>query len=183
MLRRLLLASLSIVLCGALFAYKSYEGSGSIDDVMSPSDAKKTGVNKLTPQEKQALMEWVNRYSAGGTVAGGNGNYPSISEVLGGGNYVRLSDGTLWKINPADTPITQGWITPVGIIVSENTGDSIYPFKLTNSLTGSSVRAQAATSLPEYLIKTPQTPATPTPVPAAPKAAPKKAAPAASPVE
>jgi len=69
-----------------------------------------------------------------------------LQENLKNGRYIRLSDGTLWNIRPQDTSITQSWITPAEIIVSQS-GDPNYPYKLTNSLTGSSVRAQKAQSV------------------------------------
>jgi len=57
-------------------------------------------------------------------------------------------NGMLWEINPSDTPITQSWITPVEIkIVSSDNAN--YPFQLTNSLTGSTVLARQATSVPK----------------------------------
>ena len=75
-----------------------------------------------------------------------------ISENLYNGRYIRLSDQSTWEINPDDTPLTQGWITPVEIVVSQS-GDPQYPYKLTNSLTGSSVKAQKVSKLPKASAK------------------------------
>ena len=68
---------------------------------------------------------------------------PLMQENLKNGHYVRLSDDSLWEIDPADTSITQGWITPVEIVVTPSK-DAAYPFTLKNSLTGSTVRARKA---------------------------------------
>ena len=73
------------------------------------------------------------------------GSSPIIQESLYNGRFIRLSDSSLWEINPKDTPITQSWITPVEILVNPSDDES-YPFRLTNSLTGSSVLARRATS-------------------------------------
>lgn|SRR3990167_3773811 len=73
---------------------------------------------------------------------------PMIQENLRNGSYIRLTDGSLWNIHPEDTPITQGWITPVEIQVSPS-NDREYPYTLTNSLTGSSVKARRADSVPK----------------------------------
>jgi hypothetical protein len=70
---------------------------------------------------------------------------PVLSESLNSGRYIRLSDNSLWEINPGDTAITQSWITPVEIIASPS-GNATYPYKLTNSLTGSSVLARRVSS-------------------------------------
>ena len=71
-----------------------------------------------------------------------------VNESLNNGQFIRLSDGTLWEIHPGDRSITQSWISAVAInVVPSN--DPNYPFRLTNSLTGSSVLARHATSLPK----------------------------------
>ena len=76
------------------------------------------------------------------------GSHPTIQESLNNGRFIRLSDNTLWEINPGDTPITQSWITPAEII-SAPSNNSDYPFRLTNSLTGSSVLARPSTTVPK----------------------------------
>jgi hypothetical protein len=145
----------------SLMAYKSYLPETTITD-MTPDERRSTGIDKLSSQERKQLQAWINKNYVkrpGSDVAG---SYPTISEVLGSGTYVKLSDGSLWKIHPGDVPITQGWITPVEIIV-EQSGSSDYPYTLTNSLTGSKVRAQSANQVPSNLMQQPATPAAPAP--------------------
>lgn len=72
---------------------------------------------------------------------------PIVSEVLQSGHYLRLSDGSLWNIRSQDTPLSHSWITAVEIIITPS-GDPEYPFKLTNSLTGSSVLAKKVEKIP-----------------------------------
>lgn len=118
----------------------------TLDFDMSPQEKKKTGISKLSDKEKAALQLWIdNNYTKRSQPLQPNESKarPQISENLNNGRYIRLTDGTLWAIRPQDTPITQSWITPVDILVSQS-GDATYPYKLTNSLTGSSVFAKMA---------------------------------------
>jgi len=119
----------------------------AIDYEMSTAEKKQTGISKLTDKEKAELQNWIDNHYTKRTepLQQKTQDQGIIQENLKNGRYIRLSDGTLWSIHPQDTAVTQSWITPVEIIVSQS-GDSAYPYKLTNSLTGSSVRAQKATS-------------------------------------
>lgn len=120
----------------------------ALDFDMTPQERKKTGISKLTDKEKAALQQWIdNHYTrrAEPVQAPVSNKHPQISENLQNGRQIRLSDGSLWTIRPKDTPITQSWITPVDILITQS-GDPTYPYKLTNSLTGSSVFAQKAST-------------------------------------
>ena len=130
----------------------------AFDSSMSVEEMKQTGMAKLSVQEKMALETWIeNRYSKK-FVAQNTKRGPILQENLKNGRLIRLSDSSLWEIDPADTPITQGWITPVEIKVASS-DDSAYPYNLTNSLTGSTVKARK-----------PQTqPPAPAPAPTPPK--------------
>ncbi len=121
----------------------------TLDFEMSKQEKKQTGVNKLTDKEKGALHQWIEHHYTKRDlpIQAPLAARPQISENLQNGQYIRLTDGSLWNIRPSDTPITQSWITPTDILISSS-GDAAYPFKLTNSLTGSSVYAQKADTLP-----------------------------------
>jgi hypothetical protein len=115
-----------------------------LDFDMTPDEKKRTGVGKLSDKQKSALQQWIDNHYVRRDQPIANAapkQRPTNSETIQNGKFVRLSDGTLWSIAPQDTAFTQSWITPVEIIVSQ-TGDSEYPYKLTNTLTGTSVRAQ-----------------------------------------
>lgn len=73
---------------------------------------------------------------------------PTVQETLNNGRFIKLSDDSLWEINPEDTAITESWISPAEIIVSIR-NDMTYPYQLTNSITKSKVRARKATSIPK----------------------------------
>jgi len=120
----------------------------AIDYDMTADEKKQTGIYKLNDKEKGALQNWIdNHYTKRSEPVKQTAQEKGVlQENLKNGRYIRLSDGTLWNIRPQDTSITQSWITPAEIIVSQS-GDPNYPYKLTNSLTGSSVRAQKAQSV------------------------------------
>ena len=113
----------------------------AFDANMSEGELKKTGLAKLTLEERLHLREWIEERYAKKIVAQTKSRGPVLQEVLKGGKFIRLSDNSLWEIDPKDTPITQSWITVTEIKAAE-TSDPDYPYTLTNSLTGSTVRAQ-----------------------------------------
>jgi hypothetical protein len=119
-------------------------GAEILDFEMTPAEKKKTGVGKLSEKQKSALQQWIDNHYVKRDQPLANvapKQRPTISESIQNGKFIRLSDGTLWSIAPEDTVLTQSWITPVEIIVTQ-TGDSEFPYKLTNTLTGTTVRAQ-----------------------------------------
>ncbi len=115
---------------------------------MSVDELKETGVSRLSPQEKMALEEWIEEHYDKKLTTQNSKQGPVLQENLKNGRYIRLSDNSLWEIHPSDTPITQGWITPVQIKVSA-ANDTAYPYQLTNTLTGSSVRARKPVNPPK----------------------------------
>ena len=122
-----------------------------LDLEMNVQDKKRTGIFKLSEKEKTALQGWIDNHYAKReeplAAPAPKTPKPTLSENLNSGSYIRLSDDSLWNIRPEDTPITQGWISAVEIVITPS-GDPKYPFKLTNSLTGSSVLARKATQVP-----------------------------------
>lgn len=120
-----------------------------LEQQMSPAEQKKTGICKLNKKEKIALQKWMDQMSTQKTAT-----KPSVKQKnlflhdnLLNGSLIRLSDNSLWEIDPKDTLITQGWITPVDIFI-HSSQDPIYPFILKNSLTGSSVKAKKTVETP-----------------------------------
>jgi hypothetical protein len=107
---------------------------------MSPQDQRDTGIYKLSEKEKGALQEWVkNNYTKPAAAPNlPKQKNPSLVENLNNGSYLRLTDGSIWNIRPQDTLISQGWITEVEVVITPSS-DLQYPYKLTNSLSKSSV--------------------------------------------
>lgn len=113
--------------------------------MMSDEEMEQTGIAKLTIQERMALQDWIEEHHSKKVVAQNKKSGPILQEIIKGGRYIRLSDNSLWEIAVSDTPITQGWITPTEIKVAPS-NDPEYPYTLTNSLTGSTVKARKAQS-------------------------------------
>ncbi len=118
----------------------------AFDAQMTDEEKEKTGIARLSFEERIALQDWIEERSSKKIVAQGKKTGPVLQEVLKNGRYVRLSDNSLWEIDPNDTPITQSWITAVEVKVNLNT-NSEYPYNLTNTLTGSIVKARKAQSI------------------------------------
>lgn len=124
----------------------------AFDTQMTEEEREKTGIARLSLPERMALQEWLEEHTTKKIVAQGKKGGPILQEVLKNGRYVRLSDNSLWEIDPADTPITQSWITAVEVKVAPGT-NSDYPYNLTNTLTGSTVKARKTQNINDSLKK------------------------------
>ena len=118
----------------------------AFDANMSEEEMRQTGVAKLTIQERATLQEWIEEHHSKKLVSQNKKTGPLVQEVLKNGRYVRLSDNSLWEIDTSGSPITQGWITPIEIKVAPS-NDPDYPNTLTNTLTGSTVKARKAQNI------------------------------------
>ena len=72
----------------------------------------------------------------------------TVSLNLKNGQYIQLSDNSVWKINSSDTDTTSGWLTPAIIDISKSSHPN-YPCLLTNRQTYSSVSARRLASMSE----------------------------------
>lgn len=121
-----------------------------LESLMSESEIKRTGLYKLSTTERIELKTWIDRNYVTKSKSPLSKTYrklPSVSEVIRGGQYIKLDDETMWQIYPADISITQGWLTPVPIQVTF-TGEGNYPYTLTNTTTRSEVKARKVTYIP-----------------------------------
>jgi hypothetical protein len=139
---------------GAIMIFLTYLvlAAAAIDTDMTREEQKVTGLHKLSKKEKKALQAWISdHYVAQGVPTPrsvkSQTKHPLVEENLQSGRYIRLTDETIWEINPSDVTITQGWLGPTEIIVTQ-TSDSEYPYVLTNQLSGASVRARRLTRVP-----------------------------------
>lgn len=122
-----------------------------LDHSMDGFEKKRTGVHKLSDKEKSILQNWIDtHYIKRDTPLPHErkDKHAVLQDNLQNSKFIGLTDQTLWETFPEDLPIAQGWITPVEIIVSPSS-ISEYPYCLTNSLTGSSVRAKKVEKLPK----------------------------------
>ena len=113
-----------------------------LDQVMNKDVQQKTGVAKLTPNQRKALKTWLNQTFELKTVK----EEPKEAEIflsinIDGGKKLELSDGSTWEVDPNDVGQSSVWITPFPMrIVPSN--DSNYPFLLVNKISGISVKAR-----------------------------------------
>lgn len=122
-----------------------------LDHSMDGLEKKKTGVHKLSDKEKSILQNWIDTHYTKRDAPLPQelqDKHAVLQENLQNSRFLRLTDRTLWETFPEDLPIAQGWITPVEIIVSQG-AVSEYPYCLTNSLTGSAIRAKRVEKLPK----------------------------------
>ncbi|HSW86958.1 MAG TPA: hypothetical protein VLG49_05605 [Rhabdochlamydiaceae bacterium] len=128
----------------SIFLLSSQAYAYLLDDVMSKDEQHLTGVYYLTHNQRAELEAWLNQ------------NFdlkpkPSpreipkeeltLAENINNGHQLRLSDGSVYQIAPADVPRASGWITPFPIQIVPS-GDMDYPFKIVNKNTGSSLKAK-----------------------------------------
>lgn len=66
---------------------------------------------------------------------------PTVSEVIDNGQYLILSDNSLWEISPIDKNIVLGWIGPAEIMIIDSNNPD-YPKRLVNKTTLDSIEAR-----------------------------------------
>ncbi len=82
----------------------------------------------------------------------------TINENLHGGRVLRLNDNSMWEVAPKDVNYTQLWVTPFEVRVT-HTGNSDYPYTLTNETSNTSVRVRHVETMnPSDLPKEPPPP-------------------------
>ncbi len=148
-------ATTAITLCAAslfLFASPKAHALILIDDYMNDCEKAQIGVCNLSYQEFIALEDWINRnFVAKNTLQ--KPQELSMSENIGGGTHLLLSNGVLYEIKPEDINRSALWITPFPIHVNR-TGDPVYPFELVNKQTKTKVRARLASPKPPMPMQT-----------------------------
>jgi len=111
----------------------------SLEEYMSPSDQAKMGINKLNVREREALEKWLEEHCGEKKES----KTLFLSENIGGGFQIKLTDGSLWEVSPKDRNRSALWITPIQIEVQPNS-DPDYPYKLVNVNTKSSLAVRPA---------------------------------------
>ncbi len=113
----------------------------TIEQVMTPTQLRDTGVATLTTAQKASLNRWLNEYTtfvlrmaAPGVAPGANvyrpgtglgaSLYPGlgsghwIKKVSSGGRTVELEDGSLWEVSAVDRIYTALWLPVTDITVT-----------------------------------------------------------------
>ena len=65
----------------------------------------------------------------------------TISMVIESGNFIELSDNSLWQVADDDTNTAEDWILPSDILLKE-AKDKKYPYTLTNTATGQTIKVK-----------------------------------------
>lgn len=129
------------VIASILFLYTgNVLGQLQVEDVMTKEEQKKTGISKLNPDQKKEFETWLNqKFVLKSTPVSLANVY--VSENLDSGSRLRLSDGSLYEVAPADIQYSAGWLLPFGVQL-DKTQDLNYPYILTNPNSNQSVRAK-----------------------------------------
>ncbi len=62
-----------------------------------------------------------------------NGAYESmIAEVLKGGEEIKLMDGSRWLVSPFDISVACTWTPTATVIVTEDSDDTAFDYRLHN---------------------------------------------------
>jgi hypothetical protein len=95
-----------------------------LDRVMSTEELSRTGMSKLSAEERHALEQWLERYTSTVAVAARSlgpetqtvlrtHRFPAegarITRVVDGGSVLELDDGTRWQVFLGDRPLADGW--------------------------------------------------------------------------
>ncbi len=145
----------TIVACLLLLAHGAMNADIVIDDYMDTAQREKTGISKLNKNEIILLEGWLNKNFVPKNQAPA-ANELFLSENLSNGSLLKLSDGSIYEVNPQDIPLSSLWITPFPMEVTM-TSDPNYPFLLMNKNTNTMVHARKP-----QIIPTPPNPLPPT---------------------
>lgn len=131
--------------CFSLSTFVLQANAILLDDVMTQEEQKKTGVSRLTTQQKIELENWMNRTFVLKTNPSSNSQTLYLSINIDGGAKLRLSDNSLWQVAPSDVPQAAGWLLPVPLEIQESK-DPQYPYYLVNPQTQEKVKVKKLSS-------------------------------------
>ena len=114
-----------------------------LDQEMSPEQQKKSGISKLTEAEQRHLEEWLDDHFVKKSESEKKifGEKLYVSEIINGGQRLRLSNNSLYELAPEDWIHAQAWITSAEVQVTHSPNE-YYPFTITNPSSGYSVKAR-----------------------------------------
>lgn len=114
----------------------------SINDLMSIEDQKKTGVIRLSQQQKMELAKWLVEHRYNPEAAADELIHAlTIALNVSDGKILELSDNSVWEVAPDDLVISQSWLSPIPVKVTQTT-DPNYPYLIINLRSNQSVKAK-----------------------------------------
>lgn len=126
----------------------------TLDQVMPKDVQKRTGVDKLSAKEQAALAEYITQVkeehvpaTAPSTIDSQDGQNPdapklSMRENLQGGKLLKLSDGSIWQVDPNDLNISRIWLFPFDVEITQDPYSHAYPYKMKNLSTGTVINVR-----------------------------------------
>lgn len=152
----------ALIVSVLFFQFPHILGVIQLNDVMTPDQQQKTGVDKLSRAQKNQLETWINDKFVLKPVATTTPNTPPaatpspaapgpmpptglkdlyVSENLDGGAKLQLSNGDTYEVHPSDRDISSAWLLPSNISIAPNK-DPQYPINLTNTVSKTTVRTR-----------------------------------------
>lgn len=111
-----------------------------LSDEMTMEEQQTTGIDNLSDSQKQALEKWINEKFILKSTATDTSPI-TLQQNMNNGSQLELSNGSIYEIAPSDKAKTLYWLTPIEIKISPS-DDPMFPYSLTNTLSGVSVRAK-----------------------------------------
>ena len=137
------------------FHFPHILGVIQLSDVMTPGEQQKTGISKLSYEQKKQLENWLNDKFVLKQVAVSPTTPPMpagpippaslkdlyVSENLDGGGKLQLSNGDTYEIHPDDRDVSAAWLLPSNVTLTPSKNPD-YPFIITNTVSQTSVKAR-----------------------------------------
>ena len=150
--------TISISVLGfVVFAANTPKKILSFNEIMTKTEQNRTGVSKLSTNERVALEEWLTNFVIGiaarkTNIYLGVGQEHWVTETIGSGAFIRLEDDSLWEISPIDRINTMLWLPIDYVIVIKNT-NALYSYKLLGERDTAEARLLIATQSALHLGK------------------------------
>ena len=118
------LVMISILVLGVVvFAADTPNKILSLNKIMTKTEQDRTGISKLSANEKAALETWLTNFVIGiaarkSNIYLGVGQEHWVQETIDSGAFIRLEDNSLWEISPIDRINTILWLPIDNVIVS-----------------------------------------------------------------
>ena len=121
----------------------------SLNKIMTKTERARTGVSKLSVNEKAALEAWLTNFVIGiatqqPNIYLGVGQEHWVQKTIDSGAFIQLEDNSLWEISPIDRVNTMLWL-PIDDIVVIESKNSLYPYKLVGERDTAEARLLTAT--------------------------------------
>ncbi len=110
--------------------------SQTLNQQMTITDQKATGVHELDKTQRENLETWLQNKSLQtrpqkNHLEDQTVTNSTLSLNIDGGAFIQLYDGSVWEIDPKHRSVTENWISPVQITVEIEPGND-WPFKIIN---------------------------------------------------